>query len=216
MRDIRRGTRLAAALLVVAGLALVALCGCPPAAGPPSPPAAQSSPQLSASRTLPVEVYFSPEGGCTDAVVRTLNNAQQSVRVQAYSFTSAPIAKALVQAARRGVQVEVILDKSQRTEHYSSADFLSRAGIPTYIDAAHAIAHNKVMIVDGETVITGSFNFTKAAEYRNAENLLIIRDRSVAARYLENWQRHRAHSEAYVPARGARGSTGATGKTRQR
>src|SRR5215475_14190405 len=91
-----------------------------------------------------------------------------------YSFTSAPIAKALLDAHKRGVQVQVILDKSQRTEKYSSADFLANQGVPTMIDAEHAIAHNKVMIIDGKTVLTGSFTFTKAAQTQNAENLLII------------------------------------------
>ena len=66
------------------------------------------------------------------------------------------------------------------------------------IDAQHAIAHNKVMIIDGGTVITGSFNFTKAAEENNAENLLVIRDRKLAERYIENWQEHERHSEVYT------------------
>jgi phosphatidylserine/phosphatidylglycerophosphate/cardiolipin synthase-like enzyme len=66
------------------------------------------------------------------------------------------------------------------------------------IDAQQAIANNKVMIIDGETVITGSFNFTKAAEESNAENLLVIRDRKLAERYIKNWQEHERHSEAYV------------------
>jgi len=93
---------------------------------------------------------------------------------------------------------EVILDKSQRTDQYSSATFLYNQGIPVKIDAQHAIAHNKVMIIDGETVITGSFNFTKAAEENIAENLLVIRDRKLAERYTKNWQEHEKHSEIYV------------------
>ena len=108
------------------------------------------------------EVYFSPRGGCTEAIIKELDKAKSSILVQAYSFTSAPIAKALLNAHKRGVKVEVILDKSQRTQQYSSATFLHNQGIPVKIDAQHAIAHNKVMIIDGETVITGSFNFTKA------------------------------------------------------
>ena len=96
------------------------------------------------------------------------------------------------------MKVEVILDKSQVSDRYSSADFLARAGIPVKIDAAHAIAHNKVMVIDGLVVITGSFNFTTAAEQRNAENLLVIHDRALAARYTENWQAHAAHSEPYT------------------
>jgi phosphatidylserine/phosphatidylglycerophosphate/cardiolipin synthase-like enzyme len=70
-------------------------------------------------------------------------------------------------------------------------------GIPTWIDAKHAIAHNKVMVIDGATVITGSFNFTKAAEEHNAETMLVIRDQALAAKYGANWQAHVEHSEGY-------------------
>jgi phosphatidylserine/phosphatidylglycerophosphate/cardiolipin synthase-like enzyme len=69
--------------------------------------------------------------------------------------------------------------------------------VPTFIDAKHAIAHNKIMIIDKATVITGSFNFTKAAEEKNAENLLIITSKELAKIYLDNWQKHREHSESY-------------------
>lgn len=143
------------------------------------------------------EVYFSPSGGCTEAVVNVLDKAKSNVLVQAYTFTSSAIAKALVEAKKRGVNVQVILDKSQRTEKYSSADFLRNSGIPTFIDAHHAIAHNKIMVIDAQTVITGSFNFTKAAEERNAENLLVIEDAALATKYTANWQVHLQHSVEY-------------------
>jgi phosphatidylserine/phosphatidylglycerophosphate/cardiolipin synthase-like enzyme len=93
--------------------------------------------------------------------------------------------------------VRVILDKSQRRERYSAADFLVNAGVPTWIDTCCAIAHNKVMVIDGGTVITGSFNFTRAAQQRNAENVLVLRDAELARCYAENWQRHIATSERY-------------------
>jgi phosphatidylserine/phosphatidylglycerophosphate/cardiolipin synthase-like enzyme len=153
---------------------------------------------LPQEKPISLEVYFSPHGGCTESIIRELNKAKSTILVQAYSFTSAPIAKALLNAHKRGVKVEVILDKSQRTQKYSSATFLYNSGIPVKIDAKHAIAHNKVMIIDGETMITGSFNFTKAAEESNAENLLVIRDRKLAERYVRNWQEHEKHSEVYV------------------
>jgi phosphatidylserine/phosphatidylglycerophosphate/cardiolipin synthase-like enzyme len=143
-------------------------------------------------------VFFSPKGGATDAVVHELGNAKTEILVQAYSFTSAPIAKALVDAHKRGVKVTVVLDRSQRTAKYSSATFLHNAGIPTYIDAKHAIAHNKIMIIDGATLITGSFNFTKAAEEKNAENLLVINgDPGLVKKYLANFEEHLGHSERY-------------------
>jgi phosphatidylserine/phosphatidylglycerophosphate/cardiolipin synthase-like enzyme len=147
-----------------------------------------------------IQVYFSPKGGATDAVVNALDHATNSVLVQAYSFTSAPIAKALVDAHRRGVKVQVILDQSQRTEKYSEADFLKHSGIPTVIDAQHAIAHNKVIIIDGYVVLTGSFNFTRAAEEHNAENLLVINDPVLAKQYVENWRAHEQHAEPYERA----------------
>jgi len=145
----------------------------------------------------PIEVYFSPKGGCTEAVVKEIDAAKTKILVQAYSFTSAPIAKALVDAHRRGVDVRVILDKSQRGEKYSSADFVQHAGIPIWIDAKHQIAHNKIMIIDGATVITGSFNFTKNAEQNNAENLLVLRSPELATKYASNWDAHLEHSEKY-------------------
>jgi phosphatidylserine/phosphatidylglycerophosphate/cardiolipin synthase-like enzyme len=145
----------------------------------------------------PIEVYFSPKGGCTEAVVKEIDAAKKTILVQAYSFTSAPIAKALVDAHERGVQIRVILDKSQRGEKYSSADFVQHAGIPIWIDAKHQIAHNKIMIIDGATVITGSFNFTKNAEQSNAENLLVIRSPELATKYASNWDAHLEHSEKY-------------------
>jgi phosphatidylserine/phosphatidylglycerophosphate/cardiolipin synthase-like enzyme len=163
-------------------------------------PLFQLKPAYASDLTLnntPAQIYFSPKGGCTEAIVRHISNAKSEILFQAYSFTSAPIAKALINAHKRGIKVEAILDKSQRTEKYTSATFLANSGIPTLIDDKHAIAHNKVIIIDRETVITGSFNFTKAAEEKNAENLLIIRNKDLAKLYVENWMEHKEHSESY-------------------
>jgi phosphatidylserine/phosphatidylglycerophosphate/cardiolipin synthase-like enzyme len=144
-----------------------------------------------------VQVFFSPKGGCTEAIIHQIEGAKSEILVQAYSFTSGYIIKALLNAHKRGVKVEVILDKSQRTDKYTSATFLVNSGVPTYIDDIHAIAHNKIMIIDRETVITGSFNFTKSAEEKNAENLLIIKNKDLAKEYLGNWYTHKSHSEIY-------------------
>ena len=135
--------------------------------------------------------------------MQALGNAKRTILVQAYSFTSAPIAKALLDAHKRGVQVQVILDKSQRSGEIFFCRLSANQGVPVMIDANHAIAHNKVIVIDGETVLTGSFNFTKAAQEKNAENLLIIRDPALAAQYTQNWDAHRQHSQPYV-GRGVR------------
>lgn len=150
-----------------------------------------------------ISVYFSPVGGCTDAVVQQINQAKQTIEMQAYSFSSAPISKALLDAHKRGVKVAAVLDRSQQTAKYSGATFLANAGIPVVIDDKHAIAHNKIIIIDGKTVITGSFNFTKAAEQSNAENLLVIKDNpDLAAAYIQNFEKHRQHSVEYQGLKG--------------
>ena len=145
-----------------------------------------------------IAVYFSPNGGATDAVVRELNAAKTQVLMQAYSFTSAPIAKAVVEAHKRGVKILAVVDKSNETDKYSAATFLTNAGIPPLIDDQHAIAHNKVMVIDSTTILTGSFNFTKAAEEKNAENLLVIKDASeLVQAYEANIHMHAGHSHPY-------------------
>ncbi|MGA3083709.1 MAG: phospholipase D family protein [Thermodesulfobacteriota bacterium] len=145
----------------------------------------------------PVQVYFSPNGGAAEAIIQEIDQAKTEILVQAYTFTSQPIAKALLSAHKRGIKVQVILDKSQRSEKYTSASFMANVGIPTYIDDHHAIAHNKIMVIDRETVITGSFNFTRAAEKRNAENLLIVKSKELAKPYMDNWNQYKGHSEPY-------------------
>jgi phosphatidylserine/phosphatidylglycerophosphate/cardiolipin synthase-like enzyme len=135
------------------------------------------------------QICFTPTQHCTPLLVDAINQTKNTIQVQAFSFTSVPLARALIAAHKRGVKVQVILDKSQfQDERYSSSKFLSQAGIPVYIDYQPTLAHNKVMILDGITVATGSFNFTKAAEKYNAENLLIITDKGLAKAYAKNWQ----------------------------
>ncbi|HUO05177.1 MAG TPA: phospholipase D family protein [Candidatus Binataceae bacterium] len=158
-----------------------------------------------------VQVCFSPPipGGCdpTATIVKIIDSARHQVLVQAYEFTSHPIAKAIADAHRRGLDVRVILDKNNLKETYSELGFLQHDGVPIMIDYALNIAHSKVMIVDGDTVITGSFNFTKAAETENGENLVVIRDPAVAAQYLTNWNSRMAQSAALGAPMNGRGGT---------
>jgi len=156
-------------------------------------------PAALAAEQAPLQVCFTPGGDCTDLVVGQIAAARHQILVQAYSFTSVPILSALRAAHARGVDVEVIVDKtsagvSKSGSHYSAAIYLNNAGIPVWVDIKVAIAHNKVMIVDGAVVITGSFNFTAAAQNRNAENLLVISDPTIAAQYRDNWRRRQGVS----------------------
>ena len=135
-------------------------------------------------------------------VVRTIDAARWQVLVQAYSFTHRGIAQALVRAHRRSVDVQVIADHEQ-IEGFESAAMLEliEAGVPVFTDAEHAAAHNKVVIVDRDSkqsaVITGSFNFTFAAQNRNAENVLVLHGNpALANAFFVNWQQHRDHAVA--------------------
>lgn len=148
---------------------------------------------LVAPSNVHLGVWFSPLGGCTAEVVKEIDAAKVSLHCQAYSFTSQPIADALLRAKQRGVKIVLILDKSDLTVKGSDLSFFDTN--ETWIDPKHAIAHNKIMLIDGKVIITGSFNFTTAAEHSNAENLLVIRDDSqLYAEYEANLQKHLEHS----------------------
>lgn len=135
-----------------------------------------------------IDVAFSPNNGVTELVVKNIGLAQKTILVSAYSFTSKDIAEALLAAKKRGVDIKIILDKSQISQKYSSATFFTNQGFDLRIDIKHAIFHDKVMIIDDKTVITGSFNFTKAAETKNAENLLVLHDNPELAKlYTQDW-----------------------------
>ncbi len=144
-----------------------------------------------------IKSYFSPKGGCTDAIVAQIVSAKKSILLQAYSFTSDPIETALIDAHRRGVEVHVILDRSQYDAKGAAALPLYDAGIDVRMDSKHQISHNKVIVIDSMTLITGSFNFTRQAEIGNAENLLIINSFDLAGQYTANWQHHFEHSEPF-------------------
>jgi phosphatidylserine/phosphatidylglycerophosphate/cardiolipin synthase-like enzyme len=144
-----------------------------------------------------VAAHFSPKGGCTAAILAEVAAARSEVLVQAYSFSCPDIAAALAAAAARGVRVVVLLDRSNESETYSALGELAGHRVEVWIDAAHAIAHNKVVVIDGRTVLTGSFNFTRQAEHENAENLLVLRDhRGLAAAYRANFHAHKEHCHA--------------------
>lgn len=137
-----------------------------------------------------VEVFMSPGGGCAEAVIRRIGAAQQTVDIMVYSVTHAGIAESIRDAQRRGVAVRVVLDRTQAAGRYSSATFLHNAGVPVWTDAAAGAMHHKACIIDGEIVLTGSFNWTQAADRSNAENLVIITRRpKVAAAFKTEFER---------------------------
>lgn len=123
-----------------------------------------------------VEAYFSPKGGLAYKLIDEINGAKKSVHAAIFSFTLNQVAEALVQAHRKGVEVKLVMDQHQGSKAQRGIyERLRREGVMAYKSANKALMHNKYAILDGQTVVTGSFNWTRNAEERNNENLLIIR-----------------------------------------
>ena len=138
-------------------------------------------------------VYFTPPANAVASIVKAIDASEREVLVQAYGFTHNAIAQALVRAHARGVKVRVLLDQKSQTSNRFVIGVLQDANIAVRQDGKHAVAHNKVMVIDQEVVITGSFNFTNSAATRNAENFLILKSPDLALQYRLQWQNHWAH-----------------------
>lgn len=151
--------------------------------------------------TATVRVVFTPGDDVAGQIVEAIARARRQVLVQAFSFTHDEIARALLDAHRRGVEIKLIADREQTEKmDHGQVPGLARGGISVWLDGDHQSAHNKVMVIDAGTpsavVITGSFNFTRAAQHKNAENVVFISGNEMLAQaYAQNWQRHLAHSQ---------------------
>ena len=162
-----------------------------------------------------VELAFTPGDAIDARIVAAIDAAEREVLVLAFSFTQQRIAQALIAARGRGVDVEVVADRGQTREMpHSAVAALAQAGVPVWLDGNFSAAHNKVVIVDAglarATTITGSYNFTVAAQKRNAENVAIFRDNTeVATTYRAYFKRLQARAQRWVggevpPARRSR------------
>lgn len=147
------------------------------------------------SNTTHYEVCFTPHQKCIPLIQRKLATVKDTIRVMAYSFTSKPIADALIDAHKRGVEVVVIADKSQARDKRSQITRLAEEGITVLIDHKPAIAHNKVLILGQESVFLGSYNFSGGAEHRNSENLLFVSNKDLASQYIDNFNRRMGESK---------------------
>ena len=128
-------------------------------------------------------VYFSPNGGCQEAIITEINKAHKAIDIAMYSLTSRELAQALLKAKQRQVKIRITLDNAQIKDHYSKSRFLINKGIDVKFHMGPGIMHNKFAVIDDLVVLTGSFNWTSSADKRNAENLLIIADKELAHKY---------------------------------
>ncbi|MFA1240906.1 phospholipase D family protein [Serratia odorifera] len=144
------------------------------------------------------QVAFSTDGSAGPLVIQTLNEANRSLDLAAYAFTSTPVANAVYSAWRRGVKVRVLTDARYAREHKSAVATLANLGVPVRINSRYKIQHNKFTIINSEIVQTGSLNYTKAAlTGENAENVLVIRNEpAVSQAYQREFERLWEEGEA--------------------
>ena len=133
-------------------------------------------------------VYFSPNGGCQQAIVDEIDRARGTMDIAMYFLTSREIAQALVRAKERKVQVRCVFDKSQKIPSYSKAGYLIKRGFPVKFHTGDGLMHNKFAIIDDHILMTGSFNWTPTADRKNEENLLIITDASIIKKYRDRFE----------------------------
>lgn len=118
--------------------------------------------------------YFSPGLDCETQVINLIENAQKTIDVAIYTLTNEPIVEALENAYKRGVQVRILTDRLQAANKYAKAVYLHQKGIDIRVHTKHRIEHNKFMVVDGQKMITGSYNWTDSATWKNSENCLVL------------------------------------------
>ena len=154
----------------------------------------------SASPFYPTEaaVFFSPNGGAENAIVQSIDSAKVRIRMQAFLFSNKEITQALIRAHQRGVKVDVIIDKKMPKKKPNTTEDLLKTGVPTFFDTAHRTAHDKIIIVDDNIVLTGSFNFVKVAETKNGKPLN-FEIQAARRRICQNWEKHFSHSVLAAP-----------------
>ncbi len=145
-------------------------------------------PELMAGQ-IRIECYFAPEDGVEQELLEEIGAAQQSIDVMAFSFTSKPIAEAMVARIGQGVKVRALFETRNAGSQYSRDDFLAANGARVYMDTNPNAMHHKVIVIDNATVATGSYNFSAAAESSNDENVLIVHSSEVAQIYTEEFER---------------------------
>lgn len=138
---------------------------------------------ISKQKDLNCKTCFSSAQDCLSVVIEAINKAEKTIQVQTYSFTSATVTKALIEAHKRGVKVIILTDKKPKTYPHTQIEGLIKNGVGVFFDTSLPVSHSKILIVDSQTVITGSYHFTNEEEQKNSENFLMITDKDIARQY---------------------------------
>lgn len=145
----------------------------------------ETTPQLRYGVDSPIKAYFCPRDYCEYRIIEELERANSSILFMTYSFTSGPIKEVLLNLSHKGISIEGIYEAKRKNEGVYSA---LEGAVGLTPDTNPYSLHHKVFIIDDDTVITGSYNPTKNAAYRNDENVLIISDALVAERFIAEFR----------------------------
>lgn len=159
--------------------------------------------------TPSIQAGFSPEGSARALVLEVIHQARHSINMVGYAFQAPDITAALDSAAERGVEVRVVVDYRRNLNKKSQKALLdaARHGVQVRTDAHYHLQHDKTMIVDGETLETGSFNYAPSAETENSENVLVIRHApDIVSQYLAHWQSRWDQGQPFTPEQKQDGS----------
>jgi phosphatidylserine/phosphatidylglycerophosphate/cardiolipin synthase-like enzyme len=138
----------------------------------------------------PVDIYFSPDDGVEAALVNLLDTAQDSIYFLAYSFTSNPLGEAVRRADEAGVDVRGVMDQEQAVSNLGTELTAFRSsGLDVRLDGNPGQMHEKVMIIDQQVVVLGSYNFSRSASETNDENVLVIFSRAIAEQAVREFER---------------------------
>jgi phosphatidylserine/phosphatidylglycerophosphate/cardiolipin synthase-like enzyme len=154
----------------------------------PSRKPGNTSPRLTIGG-ITVENYFAPEDKVAEKIVARLKRATRTIDFMAFSFTDDDIGNVVRERAKAGVQVRGVFETTGSKTRFSEFGSMKNAGLDVWQDGNPYLMHHKVFIVDGNTVIFGSFNFSQNAENENDENLLIIDDPSLATQFAAEFER---------------------------
>jgi phosphatidylserine/phosphatidylglycerophosphate/cardiolipin synthase-like enzyme len=166
---------------------LIALT-CIVATGASSAKPTPNTPTPTFHETEVVQIAFSP-GNAEATILAVINNAKKEIRLAAFTFTSRPVANALLRAKQRGVNVAVVLDEPKKSAKPFIIPFMNKNGIHYRICSKYSTMHHKFIVADGVIVQTGSFNYTNAAARSNAENVVVLKGKECAGVYLGEWNR---------------------------
>lgn len=136
-----------------------------------------------------VENYFAPEDKVAEKIVARLKQAARTIDFLAFSFTDDDIGNVVLERAQGGVKVRGVFENTGSETQYSEYGKMKQAGLDVWQDGNPYLMHHKVFVIDGKTVVFGSFNFSQNAEEENDENLLIVDDIPLAQSFTAEFAR---------------------------